>query len=306
VTNERNERNERNARSENGNSPLSLASVQIDVTTRLGAPSPVTTTGFASLDELLGGGLRPGVLLTLVSPPGLGRSTLALFMAYMAARSRASALFTSVGLDDTEIVARLAARALHREYPEIAAGYGSIWSGHALARPELRTPLLGAVETVVRKVGAHLHLRRAGSLEPTGVLAASAAELWSRHERVVVVVDDIEAYYASSDGNVAKQAAVNASLDGRIMQVAFDLKSIAEQGCAVIASALLAHAPLVTQAASLVVELRPAERVATGLDAELMLGARELDLVVLKNRFGGGGTIPIRMVPGAGFVEEHR
>jgi len=258
------------------------------------------------LDELLGGGLRPGVLLTLVAPPGLGRSTLALFIAYMAARARASALFTAVGLDDTEMVARLAARALHREAPDIAAGYGSIWSGHALAQPDVRGPLLAAVETVVRKVGSYLHLRRAGSLEATGVLAESAAELWSRHERVVVVVDDLEAYYASSDGNVAKQAAVNASFDSRIMQVAFDLKSIADQGCAVVASALLEHVHLVTQASSLVLELRPAERALTGLDAELALGARELDLVVLKNRFGGGGTIPLRMVPGAGFVEECR
>lgn len=266
----------------------------------------MTTTGFASLDELLGGGLRPGILLTLLSPPGLGRTTLALFMAYMAARSRASTLFTSVGLDDTEIVSRLAARALHRESPEIAAGYGSIWSGQALALADVRGPLLGAVETVARKVGSHLHLRRAGSLEPTGVLAECAAELWSRHERVVVVVDDLEAYYASSDGNAAKQASVNASLDSRIMQIAFDLKSLAEQGCAVIATALSNHSSLVTQASSLVLELRPAQRSPVGLESELGLGARELDLVVLKNRLGAGGSIPLRMVPGAGFVEEGR
>ncbi|HET9930703.1 MAG TPA: DnaB-like helicase C-terminal domain-containing protein [Polyangiaceae bacterium] len=287
-------------------SPVSLASVQIDVTTRLGAPSPVTTTGFPSLDNFLGGGLRPGVLVTVVSAPGLGRSTFALFMAYMAARSRASTLFTAVGLDDTEIVARLAARALHRERPEIAAAYGAIWSGRALTQPEVRAPLLGAIETVVRKVGSSLHLKRAGSLEATGVLAESASELWTRSERVVVVVDDLEAYYASSDGNPAKQASVNASLAGRVMQVAFDLKSVAEQGCAVVATALSCHAELVMPASSLTLELRASSREATGLPSELSLGARELDLVVLKNRLGEAGSIPIRMVPGAGFVEERR
>ncbi|MGC4089553.1 MAG: DnaB-like helicase C-terminal domain-containing protein [Polyangiaceae bacterium] len=177
-------------RSERATAPVSLASVQIDVTTRLGAPSPVTTTGFPSLDQLLGGGLRPGVLVTVLSPPGMGRSTLALFIAYMAARSRASALLSGVGLDDTEVMARLAARALHRECPDMATAYGAIWSGQALSQPEVRAPVLGAVETVSRKVGSNLHLRRAGSLEATGLLAECAAELWSRYERVVLVVDD--------------------------------------------------------------------------------------------------------------------
>lgn len=292
-------------RTDRGGSPVSLGSVQIDVTTRLGAPAPVTTTGFPGLDALLGGGLRPGLLVTVLSPPGLGRSTIALFMAYMAARSRASTLLTSVGLDDTEVVARLAARALHRELPEVATGYGTVWTGSALAQSEVRGPLLGAIETVVRKVGSSLHLRRAGSLEATGVLAESASELWSRSERVVVVVDDVEGYYASSDGNAAKQASVNASLEGRVMQVAFDLKSIAEQGCAVVATALSCHASLVMPASSLALELRPSTRALQGLAGELSLGARELDLVVLKNRLGPSGSIPLRMVPGAGFVEEH-
>lgn len=246
------------------------------------------------------------MLLTLTSAPGLGRSTLALFMAYMAARARTSTLFTAVGLDDTEIVARLAARALHRECPEIATGYGAIWTGRALAQADVRAPLLGAIETVTRKVGSHLYLRRAGSLEATGVLAESAAELWARYERVLVVVDDLEAYYASSDGNSVKQASANASLESRVMQVSYDLKSIAEQGCAVIATAMSCHAALVMQASSLVLELRESTREASGLDTEIELGARELDLVVLKNRLGPVGTIAVRMVPGAGFVEERR
>jgi hypothetical protein len=136
------------------------------------------------------------------------------------------------------------------------------------------------------------------------VLAESAAELWSRSERVVVVVDDVEGYYASSDGNASKQASVNASLEGRISQVAYDLKSVAEQGCAVVATALDRHAALVMPPSSLVLELRPSDREPSGLVSELRLGARELDLVVLKNRLGERLSIPLRMVPGAGFVEE--
>src|SRR5678815_2254022 len=92
----------------------SLASIQVDVTTRLGAVAPATTTGMADLDALLGGGLRSGTHLLVTGAPGVGKTAFALMLAYMAARSKAAVLFSSVGLDDTEVVARLAARAVHR------------------------------------------------------------------------------------------------------------------------------------------------------------------------------------------------
>jgi hypothetical protein len=247
--------------------------------------------------------LRSGVLFTVVSQPGIGRTTLALFMAYMAARSRATALFAAVGLDETEAVARLAARALNREHPELVAPYGAIWSGQALALAEVRAPLLSAVDTVVKKVGSHLHFHRAGSLEATGALAECAAELWQRHDRVVVVVDDLEGFFASSDGSATKQTAINASVGGRVMQVAFDLKSIAEQGCAVVATALSSHSDLVAPASTVVAELR-AQATPEGETAGREVQA--LELVVLKNRLGPTGVVPLRMIPAAGVIEEFR
>src|SRR5262245_42957600 len=85
----------------------SLASIQVDVTTRLGAVAPGTTTGMASLDNLLGGGLRSGTHLLVSGGPGIGKTAFALMLAYMAVRAKAAVLYTSVGLDETEIVARL-------------------------------------------------------------------------------------------------------------------------------------------------------------------------------------------------------
>src|SRR6185503_12251482 len=87
--------------------PVALANVQVDLTTRLGAPSQVTPTGFRGLDTLLHGGLRSGSVLAITGAPGSGRTSLALMIAYMAARTQAGVELAGRGLDDTEVVARL-------------------------------------------------------------------------------------------------------------------------------------------------------------------------------------------------------
>ncbi|HEX9621023.1 MAG TPA: ATPase domain-containing protein, partial [Polyangiaceae bacterium] len=56
--------------------PPSLASIQVDLTTRLGTPSPPTPTGFEALDEMLAGGLRRGTLLSLSGEDGSGKTAL--------------------------------------------------------------------------------------------------------------------------------------------------------------------------------------------------------------------------------------
>src|SRR6188768_4067795 len=106
--------------------------MQVDVTTRLGSHAPATATGFPTLDRMLHGGLRSGTVLAIAGAPGVGRTALALLLAYMAARAKAGVVFASASLDATEVMARLAARALHREYPDAHTPYGAIWSGLAL------------------------------------------------------------------------------------------------------------------------------------------------------------------------------
>lgn len=274
--------------------------MQVDVTTRLGAPALVTATGFPTLDRLLCGGLRSGTVLGIAGQPGIGRTALALLVAYMAARAKAGVAFASASLDPTEIMARLAARALYREYPETPTPYGMIWSGQAWQGAGAQRRVADAVDTVVKKVGANLHLYRAGGLESTHSLAECAAQQWARHERAVLVVDDIEAFSAAGDGSVSHAAAANGSMEGRVTQVAYDLRRIADSGCAVVFTTLLRHADLISPATTLAAELREAVD-----PSEVVLsGERAMELAVYKNRVGETGLVPLRFVPGAGLFEE--
>ena len=202
-----------------------------------------------------------------------------------------------------EIMARLASRALHREYANADTPYGEIWSGKASNDDITRRPVADAIETVIKKVGTQLHLYRSGALETTQSLYDCAAQQWSRHDRVVLVVDDIEAFYATGDGSMTKGAAVNSGLDGRVLQVAHDLKQIADQGCAVIVTSLPRHADLVASAATLAAELSSPASAGAG-PPERVLGTRPLELRVTKNRLGPTAVIGLRFVPGAlGFEE---
>ncbi|MEI9950850.1 MAG: DnaB-like helicase C-terminal domain-containing protein [Pseudomonadota bacterium] len=180
---------------------IALTAMQVDVTTRLGSHAPATGTGFPTLDRMLHGGLRSGTVLAISGAPGVGRSAFALLIAYMAARAKAGVVFASASLDATEVMARLAARALYREYPEVHTPYGVIWSGLAWQDAGTHRAVADSVETVVKKVGAQLHLYRARGLESTQSLAECAAQQWSRHERALLVVDDIEAFSAIGGGH---------------------------------------------------------------------------------------------------------
>ncbi|HEY1533562.1 MAG TPA: DnaB-like helicase C-terminal domain-containing protein [Polyangiaceae bacterium] len=281
-----------------GAAGIALTAMQVDVTTRLGAHSPATATGFASLDRMLSGGLRSGTVLAIAGAPGVGRTAFALLIAYMAARAKAGVVFASASLDATEVVARLAARALHREYPDARTPYGMIWSGQAWQEAATHRAVADSVETVVRKVGAQLHLYRASGLESTNSLAECASQQWSRHERAVLVVDDIEAFSSTGDGSIAHAAAANGSMEGRVTSVAYDLRRIADQGCAVIFTTLSRHAELVAPAVTLAGELREVP------DAPRDNDARSMEFSVYKNRIGETGAVPLRFVPGAGSFEE--
>lgn len=285
--------------------PASLTSIHVDLTTRMGALTPATPTGLQTLDRMLIGGLRAGTLVAISGQPGSGRTAFALLLAYMAARARAAVVFASVSLDETEIMARLAARALHREYPDARTPYGAIWSGQAWQDDLTRRPVGESVDTVVKKVGTHLHLYRAHPFESAGNIALAAAHLWGRHERVVVVVDDIEAFSAEVAGRTDATLAANSSFENRIAQVAFGLRHLAEQGCAVVATLLSAHVPMVSPAATLAAELRlSGSAPVTTPERLLVLGARPVDLAITKNRVGATGVVPLRFIPGAAVFEE--
>jgi hypothetical protein len=280
-----------------------LSHVHVDVTTRLGVVVATTTTGISPLDELLGGGLRSGTHLVGSGGPGSGKTALALMLAYIAARAKASVLFTSVGLDETEIIARLAARTLHREYQNVSATYGTIWSGVSMQDEALRQPIAGCLNSITKKVGEHLHLHMAEPMQDVAWLADQAALLWARNERVVIVVDGAEGYTAPALG-----APASASLDARLLAVAYELSHLASQGCAVISTCSSAAAPFLAPAATVAAELRPAREPSAkgGAKKKAQLGARSMDLAIQKNRFGPTPTVPLVYLAAASVFEERQ
>jgi archaellum biogenesis ATPase FlaH len=281
--------------------------MQVDVTTHLGAVGPATSTGLPRLDQLLGGGLRSGMLLALSGPAGSGRTAVALALAYLAARARAGVVLAGAAVDPTEVVARLAARALHREYPDARTSYGEIWTGQAWADDASRRPIADAIETVIKKVGSQLHLFRGTGLETTQALAECVAQQWARSERVVLVVDDVEGFLAMGDGGMTRASLVNGSFEARMTQVGYELRRIAEQGACVIATVLSDHLPFLSPASTVAMELESSEVPAHELTERLRkLGAQNLRLKVSKNRVGSTGEVPLSFVPGAGTVEERR
>ncbi len=268
--------------------PLSLASIQVDVATRLGAPVPVTPTGLKSLDSMLGGGLRAGTVLCLSGAPGSGRTALSLLVAYMAARTKAGVVVASVHLDETEVVARLAARAINREYPAAKISYATIWTGEAFAHDETRRVVNAAVETVHQKVGGYLHIGRLAAGASLAALGERLGAFWARHERVLVVLDDVE-------GTVADGGA--ASLDARMLEAAFALRGLADRGCAVLCTCLDRHADLVAPAATV------SARIVRTATSEGDWGA---ELVLTKNRLGPVGVVPLHLAPGTMQLSEGR
>ncbi|MEZ4225059.1 MAG: ATPase domain-containing protein [Polyangiaceae bacterium] len=285
--------------------PRSLASMQVDVTTRLGALSPASPTGLPILDRMLGGGLRTGMALSVTGASGVGKTALSLTFAYMAARSRAAVVLASATLDETEVVARLSARALHREEPDSTTSYGEIWSGEAWQAGPSRNIVSLAVDTVSKKVGSHLHLHRSDPFESTQVLRRVAGQLWDRHERVVVVVDGVEAFSAHCGGDATRARVANGDLAGRVSIVAYELRRLAERGCVVVMTSASRHADLVAPAATMHAEMRAVEGTAVRIsDRALALGTRPVDLVIRKNVVGPTGIVPLRFIAGAATFEE--
>jgi predicted ATP-dependent serine protease len=251
------------------------------VTTRLGAIVKPTATGIKGLDAPLSGGLRHGSVLALTGEPGAGRTSLALSIAYMAARASTGVVFAARGVDETELVARLAARALRRSYPASEVTYGDILAGHVFANDAVRRAVNDAVDTVVQKVGMHLHFAHIEAHDSLAVLAERSTQLWARHERVLLVVDDIEGLTVSESGDLAL----------RVMGAAYELRRLADQGCAVVFTALQRHSELVAPAVTLLAELSPAP----SEDGRTV----PLEVIIRKNRLGPAGSFRLQALYGA-------
>jgi hypothetical protein len=266
--------------------PHSLASVQVDVATRLGAPSKLTPTGFRGLDALLLGGLRSGTSLGIVGAPGSGRTSVALMLAYMAARTQAGVCFAARGLDETEIVARLAARAIRKSYPSSELTYGDILSGNAVT-DTVRGAVSAAVETVVEKIGQHFYFSPLAGGTALVDWVERSSQLWGRHERMVLVFDDLEGLLAPGE-----------PVDAGLLRVGYELKALTEHGCAVVFTVLEVHTPMIAPTADALLSLT-SQAIASGR------GRKALEMQLFKNRLGPTGAVTLEVLFGATEFQEN-
>jgi hypothetical protein len=225
----------------------------------------------------------------------------------MAARSRAAVVFASATLDESELLSRLAARALYREYPDSQTSYGEIWSGEAFRDDVGRGAVGASINVAVRKVGGLLHFYRARPFENTLELGAAASQVLGRHERVLVVIDGAEAFSVSAGGDGARAAIVNSSLENRMTMLGYELRQLAEGGCAVVATVPSELLPCLCGSATLTAEIVATTRtVESESSRDKALGAKTVDFVVKKNRMGKTGVIPLKFVAAGSVFEERK
>lgn len=92
-------------------------------------------TGFPVLDGALGGGVRPGELVLLAGPPGVGKTVMALQWARRAARSGQRAIFVCYEHDPSTLLLRL-----------IALELGETADADGLARSQLAKLMAGEAD----------------------------------------------------------------------------------------------------------------------------------------------------------------
>lgn len=80
-------------------------------------PQRHCSTGIAGLDDVLGGGLYPGIVV-LGAVPGMGKSTLALQIAAEVAKCGTPVLFYSLEMPSDRVVSKLLNREIHLRHPE--------------------------------------------------------------------------------------------------------------------------------------------------------------------------------------------
>lgn len=82
-------------------------------------PIQSVTTGIPALDEVWGGGLAPGNLITVAGRPGMGKSAFACWLSLVIARQGKGVAFASVEMPRSEVLQRWAGTLLGVEYQSI-------------------------------------------------------------------------------------------------------------------------------------------------------------------------------------------
>ena len=143
-------------------SPLSRLMERVDSVSDGAAPPDTIPSGFPSLDELLGGGLRRGDLVVLGGDTGSGKSALALAIALRVSEAGRSTLFLTAEMDAERVLERALAiegrariddlrRGLLDEEGRAGLGAAAVRLRNNALRVE-RPPAPGTVEVVRERI----------------------------------------------------------------------------------------------------------------------------------------------------------
>jgi replicative DNA helicase len=236
---------------------------------------PGWPTGFARLDRMLNGGLRPGQLVILAARPAVGKSSFAL---QIALRSALRTLYLSQEMADCEVIDRATANLAGIDYADMQSGR---LSDHDWAR------IAGAIERM-----QHTHVDD----QPALKLAEIRTKCRSISGLKVVVLD----YLQLCAGSVGAGANRNAEVE----QISRGLKQLAkDQNVCVIALSQLNRAVESRSVKRpMLADLRDSGSLEQDADVVAFLwpvsqaadGTKLIGLGIDKNRQGRCGEIALR------------
>ena len=244
------------------------------------------STGFPDLDRRLGGGLAEGSLVILAGRPAMGKTALALQVAYNVADHGSTALVCSQEMQDTQLIDRAVAFVGRVPLAALLTGEGMTADDHDKYQAALS-----------RISAAPLFLDEQGALKP-GDVRRKARKVKNKRGLAVLVIDYLQLMVGDKDGENRTR---------EVTQITQDLKALAKElSCCVIALSQLNRQ----------VESRPNKRpIMSDLresgsieqDADVILAPYRdeyynadsryqglAELLVLKNRQGAsGGFVPM-------------
>lgn len=244
------------------------------------------STGFPDLDRRLGGGLAEGSLVILAGRPSMGKTALALQVAYNVAEHGHTALVCSQEMQDTQLIDRAVSFVGRVPLASLLTGEGMTADDHDKYRAALS-----------RISAAPLFLDEQGALKPADV-RRKARKVKNKRGLAVLVIDYLQLMVGDKDGENRTR---------EVTQITQDLKALAKELCCCV----IALSQLNRQ-----VESRPNKRpIMSDLresgsieqDADVILAPYRdeyynadsryqglAELLVLKNRQGAsGGFVPM-------------
>ena len=244
------------------------------------------STGFPDLDKRLGGGLAEGSLVIIAGRPAMGKTSIALQVAYNVADQGHTALVCSQEMQDTQLIDRAVSFVGRVPLAALLTGEGLTADDHDKYRAALS-----------RISAAPLFLDEQGALKPADV-RRKARKVKNKRGLAVLVIDYLQLMVGDKDGENRTR---------EVTQITQDLKALAKElSCCVIALSQLNRQ----------VESRPNKRpIMSDLresgsieqDADVILAPYRdeyynadsryqglAELLVLKNRQGAsGGFVPM-------------